>query len=137
MFHNKNMIYDKNIAFLIWKDNENDIYIIGELEKKKHSFYFKYRLEELSKALSKGFTLLEEFPSYNHTYKKPYLFVSFANRLPPPTRPDIEKILKTYDMKEYDEFELLRRSGAKLPTDRLEFFYIPKIAKSGMVRKEE
>lgn len=32
-----------------------------------------------------------------------------------------KEILKTYGMTEYDEFELLKRSGAKLPIDNYEF----------------
>ena len=38
-----------------------------------------------------------------------------------PTRPEIKEILETYGMTEYDAFELLKRSGAKLPTDNYEF----------------
>lgn len=34
-----------------------------------------------------------------------------------------KEILTTYGMTEYDEFELLKRSGAKLPTDNCEFAY--------------
>ena len=36
-------------------------------------------------------------------------------------RQQIKEILETYGMTEYDEFELLKRSGAKLPTDNYEF----------------
>ena len=41
---------------------------------------------------------------------------------------DIDKILKTYQMKNYNEFELLKRSGAKLPTDNFEFIMPNKIS---------
>ena len=57
----------------------------------------------------------------NAIYFCPHLFANFAARLPEPTRPEIEEILQTYDMEEYDAFELLKRSGAKLPTDNYEF----------------
>lgn len=33
----------------------------------------------------------------------------------------LDFILKEYDMTEYDEFELLKRRGAKLLTDNYEF----------------
>ena len=50
-----------------------------------------------------------------------HLFAVFGARLPDKRRPEIKEILETYGMTEYDEFELLKRSGAKLPTDNYEF----------------
>jgi hypothetical protein len=45
-----------------------------------------------------------------------------VRRLPPLTeRRDISTILDKYGMNYYDEFELIRKSGAKLPTDPYEF----------------
>ena len=61
------------------------------------------------------------FPQINALYDNPQLFAVFAARLPEPTRPEIKEILATYDMEEYNDFELLKRSGAKLPTDNYEF----------------
>ena len=71
--------------------------------------------------LSNGFELLIAFSQINATYENPQLFAVFAVRLPEPTRPEIKEILDTYGMKEYDDFELLKRSGAKLPTDNYGF----------------
>lgn len=34
---------------------------------------------------------------------------------------DYDKIFNKYGLKEYDSFELLKKSGGKLPTDNLEF----------------
>ena len=68
-----------------------------------------------------GFKLLVAFPQINALYDNPKLFANFAARLPEPTRPEIKEILATYGMTEYDDFELLKRSGAKLPTDDYEF----------------
>ena len=39
-------------------------------------------------------------------------------------RKDIDKILEKYDMKEYEPYQLLKRSGARLPIDNL-FFVDP------------
>lgn len=36
-------------------------------------------------------------------------------------RKDIKKILEKYKLEEYDSYELLKRSGAKLPIDNLQF----------------
>ena len=57
----------------------------------------------------------------NAVYKYENLFPVFASRLPDRRRKDIKKILYKYGLLEYDSYELLRRSGAKLPTDHLQF----------------
>ena len=41
--------------------------------------------------------------------------------MPDPKRRDINDILQEYGLKAYDEFELLKRSGARLPIDSYEF----------------
>lgn len=61
------------------------------------------------------------FPKIDEIYENTKLFASFRARLPDRRRPEIKEILETYGMTEYDEFELLKRSGAKLPTDNYEF----------------
>lgn len=61
------------------------------------------------------------FPNIESLYENPQLFACFGTRLPDKRRPEIKEILNTYGMKEYDEFELLKRSGAKLPTDNYAF----------------
>ena len=49
------------------------------------------------------------------------LFPVFSSRLPDKKRKDIKKILEKYKLEEYDSYELLKRSGAKLPIDNLQF----------------
>jgi len=39
----------------------------------------------------------------------------FASRLPDPKRKDIDKILKKYNMSEYDQFTLLKKCQGRLP----------------------
>ncbi len=61
---------------------------------------------------------------YGKEYKKNLIvmiFAVFPSRLTEPSRPEIKEILATYGMTKYDDFELLKRSGAKLPTDNYEF----------------
>ena len=84
-------------------------------------FYFKYIFDNVKEAQKDGFTLLVSFPDIHKTYYCPHLFAVFGARLPTKNRPEIDKILKEYGMSEYDEFELLKRSGAKLPRDSYEF----------------
>lgn len=45
----------------------------------------------------------------------------FASRLPDGKRKDIKKVLHKYGLREYDAYELLKASGARLPIDSLKF----------------
>ena len=108
---------ERDLVYLVWTDvNTGNKYKVAILYKENRKFYFKYIL-----AKEQGFNLLVAFPQIDVTYENPQLFASFGARLPDKRRPEIKEILKTYGMTEYDEFELLKRSGAKLPTDNYEF----------------
>ena len=112
----------RDLIYLVWTDvNTGNKYKVAELYKENGIYYFEYILENVKKAQKVGFELLVAFPQINALYDNPQLFANFAARLPEPTRPEIKEILATYGMTEYDEFELLKRSGAKLPTDNYEF----------------
>ena len=104
----------QDLVYLVWTD-----YKTGN--KYKVAKLYKEILENVKEAQKNGFSLLIAFPQINALYDNPQLFAVFAARLPEPTRPEIKEILDTYGMKEYDDFELLKRSGAKLPTDHYEF----------------
>lgn len=113
---------ERDSVYLIWTNTETGkSYKVGKLYKENKKFYFKYIIENVKEAETAGFKLLVAFPSLNATYESPKLFANFASRLPDKRRPEIDKILQEYGMKEYDEFELLKRSRAKLPTDSYEF----------------
>lgn len=113
---------NRDIVYLVWKNKENGkSYKVAELYKENNKYYFKYLLENVKEAEKDGFTLLIAFPQINALYDNPQLFAVFSSRLPESTRPEINEILATYGMTEYDEFELLKRSGAKLPIDNYEF----------------
>ena len=111
-----------DLVYLVWNDNrENKKYIIAKLYKEKEKYHFEYITKNVEEAKKNGFNLLISFPDENKIYTNNRLFATFSSRLPDKRRPDINKILATYQMKNYDEFELLKRSGAKLPTDNFEF----------------
>ena len=112
---------NKDILYLVWKDKDNNKYKIGELYKEDNSFYFRYLLATVKTAIENGFELLVAFPQLNALYDNPQLFPAFASRVPDKRRPEIKKILETYNMTEYDEFELLKRSKGKTQTDNYEF----------------
>ena len=113
---------DKDIVYLVWTNAKNGKrFKVGELYKEKGKYFFRYMIDVVSEATKEGFTLLVAFPNLDLIYENPQLFAAFSSRLPDKRRPEIEEILKTYGMTEYDAFELLKRSGAKLPTDHYEF----------------
>ena len=105
---------------VIWKEpNSRRQYVVGEILKNgKYEFSYGYEVKE---AIKNGFELLISFKDLEKTYYNDKLFPSFANRLPDKKRRGIENILKRYDLDQFDEYELLKRCGAKLPTDNLEF----------------
>ena len=110
---------NNNYLYLIWKDPQTrQNFIIGKLYRgEKYTFeYFK----DVGKAENNGWTKFEVFPE-EKTYESEVLFPVFASRLPDKKRRDIDKILEKYNLSEYDEFELLRKSGARLPIDTYSF----------------
>lgn len=112
---------ERDTLYLVWVDENKNKYKVAELYKENNKYYFKYRLEDVKMAEQNGFKLLVSFPTINATYENLELFPVFAARVPDRRRPEIKKILETYNMTEYDEFELLKRSKGKLPTDDYEF----------------
>lgn len=112
----------RDLVYLVWTDvKTGNKYKVAMLYKENETYYFKYILENVKEAQKDGFELLVAFPQINATYENPHLFAVFGARLPDKRRPEIKEILSTYGLEEYDEFELLKRSGAKLPTDKFEF----------------
>lgn len=112
-------INGRDFLYLIWHDiNTKKQYIVGTLSK-NGKFEFEYN-NEIDEALENGFLLLTAFPEKKR-YVSDVLFPAFSSRLPDRKRIDIENILKKYELEEYDSYELLKRSGARLPIDNLEF----------------
>jgi HipA-like protein len=105
--------------YLIWKDPQTRRnFVIGKLyhdQKYTFEYYGDYQLAE-----TYGWSKFEVFP-LEKMYESETLFPVFASRLPDKRRRDIEKILKKYDLTQYDDFELLRKSGARLPIDNYSF----------------
>lgn len=110
----------RDYLYLIWKEPiSSRNYIVGQLSKNsQYEFFYEYEVDE---AIEKGFKLLIPFDSIDKVYKSDTLFPIFSSRLPDPKRRGIEKILEKYGLEEFDEYKLLKRSGARLPIDNLEF----------------
>lgn len=110
----------KDYLFLIWQDSESRRqYIVGQLSK-NGNYEFKYS-NEISLALEAGFQPLVAFKDIQKTYYSDTLFPAFSSRLPDRKRKDIGTILHKYGLKEYDSYQLLKASGARLPIDHLQF----------------
>jgi HipA-like protein len=111
----------RDYIYLVWKDyNTRQRFIVGELSK-NGSYQFKYKIEDISKAVEKGFEPLIAFPNFEETYESKEVFPAFSSWLPDRRRRDVKEILSRYKLDKYDAFELLKKSGGKLPTDSLEF----------------
>ncbi len=111
---------DKDYLYLIWKSEQTRRqYIVGQLTK-NGKYEFQYN-REIDKALDAGFAPLISFPKINTVYESTELFPVFSSRLPDKKRKDIDKILEKYNLNEFDAYELLKRSGARLPIDNLQF----------------
>lgn len=107
-----------NFLYLVWKDPQTRRnYVVGRLTKGE-KYKFEY-CEENEEARKTGWTGVESFPE-EKVYESETLFPVFSSRLPDPKRRDITKILEKYELDYFDEYELLRKSGARLPIDTYE-----------------
>lgn len=110
----------KDYLYLIWKcEKTRRQYIIGQLTK-NGQYEFQY-CEEIEAALEAGFKPFVSFEDLGQVYKCNELFPVFSSRLPDRKRKDINNILKKYGLVEYDAYQLLKKSGAKLPIDNIQF----------------
>lgn len=111
---------EHNILYLIWKNpNTRRNYTVGRLEKSDKGYIFEY-FQESELAVESGWGRLEAFP-LEQQYNSDSLFATFSSRLPDPKRRNIDEVLDKYGLEEYDGFELLRKSGGRLPIDTYEF----------------
>ncbi|WP_405376540.1 HIRAN domain-containing protein [Pseudobutyrivibrio sp.] len=110
-----------NYLYLVWNNPINHSnYIVGSLYK-EDGYKFKYNNEFLNIVKEQGIELLHAFPDGEKEYYSKELFPAFSSRLPDRKRRDIDKILEKYGLSTFDEFELLKCGGGKLPIDTYEF----------------
>lgn len=111
---------EKDYVYVVWKNPETrQRFVIGQITK-NGGYEFSYT-DEIRQAMKSGFSLLIAFPCLDTVYKNDLLFPAFSSRLPDRKRKDIDVILKKYGVDEFEEYELLKKSGARLPIDTLEF----------------
>ncbi len=106
------------LLYLIWKDPKTRRnYTVGKLSKNTR-YSFEYH-DEADRAREAGWKGLEAFPEKKQ-YMSDVLFPVFSSRLPDRKRRDIQTILAKYGLSEYDEFNLLKKTRARLPIDTYE-----------------
>lgn len=94
--------------------------LIGDVSKSDNEYIFKYDIHGVEKANKIGFKYIVGFKNIKQEYKSEKLFSIFTSRIPPKNRHDIDDILNKFELSEYDEIELLKRTNGKCYTDDIE-----------------
>ena len=111
--------------YLKWIDyRTNKKHLIGALfrDKEKGKYYFKLSKSHIEKALKEKAIseIILPFSDYERIYESDEIFAIFKIRLPKLEKyseEELEELLKDLDMKEYDDFEYLRKTKGMLETD--------------------
>ena len=111
--------------YLKWIDYRNNKkYLIGALfrDKQKGKYYFRLSKAHVEKAIKDGAIseIILPFSDYDKIYESNEIFAIFKIRLPKLENyetEELEELLKDLDMKEYDDFEYLRKTKGMLETD--------------------
>lgn len=111
--------------YLKWIDYKtNKKYLIGALfrDKEKGKYYFRLSKAHVEKALKEDAIseIILPFSDYDKIYESDEIFAIFKIRLPKLENyepEELEELLKDLDMKEYDDFEYLKKTKGMLETD--------------------
>ena len=106
------------VLYLKKTDKNGNKVLIGELVKTGGEYMFRYTPEKTDKPA--GFFKVPTFNDVDRVYKSERLFLFFINRLFDRARPDLPQLLEKYGLSDYDEWELLKATKAKLLTDGYE-----------------
>lgn len=97
-------------------------YLIGALYRKDGKYYFKMSKQHVEEALKNGIysKVILPFDDLDTIYESQEIFAIFKIRLPrieEYSKEELDLLLKELNMKEYDEFEYLRKTKGVLMTD--------------------
>ena len=112
--------------YLKWIDYKtNKKYLIGALfrDKENRKYYFKMSRRHVEKAIKEKAISKALLPFYDldKIYESDEIFAIFKVRLPKIEKfseDELKDFLKDLNMKEYDEFEYLRKTKGRLVTDK-------------------
>jgi len=111
------------VMYLMKSDKNGNKVLIGELAKTGDEYTFKYTPEKIDKP--EGFFKVPTFKDVDRVYTSDKLFLFFANRLYDRGRPDLPQLLERHGLRDYDEWELLKATKARLMTDSYELSLSP------------
>lgn len=110
--------------YLKWQDYKtNKKYVIGALcrDRENNKYYLKLNEEYIKKAEENGFVMATlPFSDVNKIYESDVLFPFFKVRIPKIERmdeDDLKELLEEFDMKEFDEFEFLKKTKGEVMID--------------------
>ena len=103
---------------LKWKSKQDNIYELGVLTKENDMYIFKINEKELKLATHDGCMGIGNFSLLNNVEKSLVLFDFFKNRIVDEDSPKLQKILKRYNLKKYDDMQILKFTGARSMNDR-------------------
>ena len=106
------------ILKLFWKDNENNDYHLADLKRENDLYVLDINEKNLKKALNHGCYGIGEIDLLNNHYESKELFDFFKNRIPSKDYRYIDKVLKQYNMKEYDDIILLSKTKGYSNNDK-------------------
>jgi hypothetical protein len=109
--------------FVIWRASaarDGTRHVVGMLRREANGYVFSYGAD-LRAAEADGFRSFPEFPRDRGPFVSRYLFPTFQQRVPSPSRPDFQQMLDTWGVTRPDDvLEILARSGGLQATDRIE-----------------
>ena len=106
------------VLYLKWIGKSNRVYILGKLFKEQDEFVFTIDEKELKEAISDGCFGIGSFDLLQSEYRDKELFDFFKKRIISRENPNIDEFLKSHNLEEYDEMEILKVTKAELGTDR-------------------
>ena len=112
--------------YLKWVDYKTQKkYLIGALfrDKEHEKYYFKMSKKHVEEALKENVIhrALLPFPDLDQIYESDELFAIFKMRIPKIeryTEDELQEMLDELGMKEFDEFEYLKKTNGILLTDK-------------------
>ena len=107
-----------NTLYLKWKDLNNKIYTLAALYKEDDFYYIIINRKEIDKAKENGCYGIGTIDTNKSGYKSKELFAFFKNRIIQKDNSYLDEFLEKYNIKKYDEMEILRITKGILGTDR-------------------
>jgi HIRAN domain len=109
---------------VLWRVPGHRRFRVGTLARDDDgNFCFEYAApRELDEAVAAGFRRIPGLePGESGVVRSAHLFATFAQRIPSPKRPDFDRLIEQWSVRDPgDAFEILARSGGLLLTDHLE-----------------